>query len=193
MSSFYAVGGVQFMNFKNINVKLNGNSLPELNNIQFYYGIGGSTHFEKVLFGGEGYQFYTDETEKGNNQLKSQGGLGYLYVGYKVIEKEKFYITPRVGLGGGGIQIQINSKTTETLDNFLLTNHSNNLSVGNLLFHSGFKFGFVIGKNTDFNFDLGYNYGFGNDWNVDNGNLSESVSDRIGGFFSQLSIAYRFE
>lgn len=193
LSSFYTIGGIQFMDFKKMNDKLGSNHLPKINRNQYYYGIGGNTLFGKVVLGGEGYQFYSIETNKGNRQLKSQGGQGYLYLGYKIIEKEKFYFIPRIGFGGGGMEIQINLGTTESLDSFLINNHSNNLSIGNLIAHSGLKFGFIMGENIDFNFDLGYNYGFANEWNNAKGSLTESVSDKLGGLFSQISIAYRFD
>ena len=38
-SSFYAIGGIQIMDFKNINGKLKRSNLPEIKNNQFYYGI----------------------------------------------------------------------------------------------------------------------------------------------------------
>jgi|GEM_PF-2014583 len=189
-SNFYALGGVYFMNFKNINSSLNKHNLPEINNIHFYYGMGGNTYLGKVQIGGEGFHFSSRKTKKNNVQLKSQGGAGYFYTGYQVIGKERFYFTPRLGIGGGGVEIQLNSKTSTTFVDFLQSNYSNNLTTRSVIIHSGFKAGFVIGKNLDFNFDLGYNYGFNNKWDVEYGKLSETISDRIGGLFSQISVVY---
>ena len=117
--------------------------------------------------------------------------MGYLYAGYKIFNSSSFYFYPRIGFGAGGMNIQINSESNQSLDQFLNTNNSNELSTGNFILHSGLKFGFVLADDLDFNFDIGYNHGLNkNDWDTHNGKVTESVADPIGGAFAQIAMIF---
>lgn len=195
----YVLAGVQHINVDNINTVLKSHDLPQVNKFHSYYGYGGSWQTDNWILGGEGYHMNTgedyDQASDDNTketQLSTIGGIGYFYLGYSVINKEGFYLTPRIGVGGGGMNIQINEYTETSLDSLLSSNSSINLTTGGAILHSGLKFGFVLGKHWDFNLDAGYNYGFATKWNVPYGELTESVEDAIGGAFAQVTIGYTF-
>ena len=95
----YVLAGVQHINAENINKVLKFNKLPQVNKFHSYYGYGGSWQTNNWILGGEGYHMNTgedyDQDEDNNTketQLSTSGGMGYFYVGYSVINKERFYL-----------------------------------------------------------------------------------------------------
>ena len=196
-SKYYAIAGIQHMKFKNLNEKLKSNNLPETNSRHYYLGLGGNTDFGKIILGGEGYLHHSSSSNL-NPHLdillvlnESNGGMGYLYAGYKVLNSPRFYFYPRVGLGAGGVNVKIKPESSLPLDSFLSKPRTYELSTGNFIFHSGLKFGFELSEDFDFNFDVGYNLGLNkNKWNSGVGRVTESVADPIGGAFAQIAMVF---
>jgi len=188
---FYILSGPQYNDMKNLNRLLKQNNIPELPKFLSYYGFGGYFNSGSWVFGGEGYK-YDASTSENNFEIKTKGEQGYLYFGYKIINGKKFYLLPKLGIGGGGVDVEINSKVESSLTGFLNTNNSNNLKTEGILLHSGLKFGFVFNSKLILNFDAGYNYGIATDWNAQYGNLTNSVKDGIGGLFLQFNLGYEF-
>ena len=194
----YALAGIQYNEFGNINKILKDNAFPQIGKFNSYYGYGACWIQNKWVFGGEGYHLSNDndndeETPSNENiQFSCSGGLGYLYIGYSIIETDNFYFTPRIGAGGGGMKVQINQNAQTTLENLFTENHSNNLEIDAALIHSAVEIGFMLSYHWDFNFNIGYNHGISSSWKLANGTLRESVKDKIGGAFAQLTIGYIF-
>lgn len=190
----YLLTGVQYVSLSNLNKELKVNGFPEIRNFQSYYGYGGCWQSGNWIFGGEGY--FMASGEEGDQQsqddihISTRSGMGYFYLGYSVLNSERFYLTPKLGIGGSGMDVQINHKAETNLDNIFSNNYSNNITTGGALIHSGVKIGFIWGQHWGFNVDVGYNYGIANDWNIANGSLTESVKDGIGGAFAQISLGY---
>ena len=159
-SKYYALAGIQNMKFKNLNEKLKSKNLSQTENLHYYMGAGGNTDFGKIIVGGEGYLLYSDENKKGLYLTESSGGMGYIYGGYKIINRTNFYFYPRIGLGGGGMNVRISSEANQPLEEFLSSASSNKLSTGNLILHSGLKFGLELGEDFDFNFDITFTKSF---------------------------------
>lgn len=196
---FYVVGGVHYINTVNLNKQLVANGLPELGKVYSAYGFGGCWRTGKWTFGGEGMSLSGSEVDNdeddqsaGDVKLSATVGMGYLYVGYTVLESGQFHLTPTLGVGGSGVTLLMNYKSETTLDDFLSGTSANNLTTGGALIHSGVKFGYLFSDHWDLNLDIGYNYGIGNEWNTSYGELSESVKDGIGGAYAQITFGYVF-
>lgn len=192
-NNLYLLSGIQYIGANNLNSVLKNDALPLISNWQYYMGIGGNDELGKWIIGGEGYLMFSDE-EQNSTRLQLLGGMGYFYAGYKLVNFEKLALLPKVGIGGAGLNIQLNQRSTsvQSLDDFLSDNHSNNLTNGNWISHFGIKGIVFISKTFDIQFDSGYNLGWGGTWKAENNNLSDSVEDKIGGFFFQVSSSFSF-
>lgn len=191
-NQYYGLGGLQSIDVKNLNEVLNKNALPELNQWQYYMGFGGSNQKDNWVFGGEGYWMFSSNSNT-STELKMTGGMGYFYIGYAIVNQEKLQLIPKVGIGGGGMNLQFNQTTTApTLEGFLTATHSNNITNGNLLNHFGMQIRVLITPKFDLQLGAGYNLGWGSLWSVENGTVSESVEDKIGGLFFQMSSGFDF-
>lgn len=107
------------MQFKNLNEKLKSNGLSQTENFHYYIGLGGNTDYGKIIVGGEGYLLYSDENKQGLYQTESNGGMGYIYGGYKIIDHNNFYFYPLIALGAGGVGVRISSEANQPLEEFL--------------------------------------------------------------------------
>lgn len=189
-SRVYVILGLNSIPIENLNTQLRGNGYNELGSSHITLGFGGNANLGRFLIGGEGYYLRSSPKESNNVQISMVGSLGYFYGGYQVLSKEKFYLAPIVGFGGGGVQVDIDSNVNTSLANYLSNNYSKKLGTGNFIVHTGLRGGFDISKNFEIDLGIGYNIGFnGSNWDTVNGSLSDSVSDKIGGFYSMITFA----
>lgn len=166
-----------------------------------------------LLLGGEGYALKGNflmggsgqaiiGKDESNNNLKTEvsGGMGFLNLGYAIINNEKLKIFPMLGIGGGGMELRISEDTDLSLTNIIeepgreitleVANFILDFSVGldyiptlymakNGKEGGGFKTGIRVG----------YLLGFNNDnWEYGGGDIKGAPDFSLNSFYVKLVI-----
>jgi hypothetical protein len=127
---------------------------PTLNEVSF--SLGGYTYwqFNKLLFGFKGAGVYGNNKEKGNYEYSSSSGYIMADFGYKLINKQKLFVYPFVGVGWGGAVYSINANSTINLTNpttIYPPIYSGDFNSSNVVFDVGFRIEQLFGLTTENN------------------------------------------
>jgi hypothetical protein len=101
------------------------------------FGLGTSGRF---LIGGEGHGLVTREetTPDGTFRTRLSGGYGLFTVGYLAARGPRWDLYPLVGVGGGGLSLEIVERSSPTFDDVLTEpGRSSRLSTGGVLVDLG--------------------------------------------------------
>ena len=106
-SGFFAIG-TQFTDLGPLNDRLSGSGYPEFTSETVTLGGGGyGVVANRLLLGGEGHALITgDGTGRGRN-VSLTGGYGFFNLGYLFFPTSSLRASPLVGIGGGGLQLDI--------------------------------------------------------------------------------------
>lgn len=125
---------------------------PALNDAAFSFGGYGYWQFNNWLFGFKGAGVYGTKQISGDYEYSNSGGYFMLDFGYKVVNKQKFFVYPFVGVGWGGAGYTINSKFSINLDdpdNEKPAIYAGNYNWSNVVFDAGIRIEQLLGLKTE--------------------------------------------
>lgn len=194
----YFMVGIQKIDIKNLNSLLTRYNYPSFDESFATIGGGGYGFINNFVIGGGGHGLIGRDIGNSNYKMNLTAGYGLFDLGYIVYSTTNFKLFPLFGLGGGGIDLRINEKSS--LDfNDVLNNpkRGSTLTVGGLIFN----FGLNGTYNIDFNgnrdekggLTIGFSAGYTHFLQIGNWFLFESEitgGPKIGisGFYMRFSI-----
>jgi hypothetical protein len=197
--SGYFMVGINSIDLDSLNSRLKAKGYSELSDTFTFVGGGGHGIVGKVIVGGGGGRLMGDEVSSKGYRMSLDGGYGLFNVGYIVHSKENLKIYPLIGIGGGGISLEIVEEGTSPPFDDILDDPKR----GAELTASGFLF--QIGVGADYFIEIGgdergrgglgiglfggYILSPGWNWKMDGTDLSDSPDMSITGPYIHLTIA----
>ena len=115
-TGFFAVG-TQLTDLAPLNDRLSGAGYPTFASEMVSLGGGGyGVVANRLMLGGEGHGLLTADGSRRGRSVSVGGGYGLFNLGYLFRPASGLRAYPLIGLGGGGLQLEIES--TGTADNF---------------------------------------------------------------------------
>jgi opacity protein-like surface antigen len=138
----YVSLGVGSLDLGALNDRLVGNGYPSSPEHLFAIGGGGHGIGRRWVIGGEGQGLIgrtKDATRGGRNDESTvTAGYGLFNLGYAVVKQRDLHVYPLVGIGGGGVSLRINERSSPTFDEVLADpGRGVNVSTGGLLVQVG--------------------------------------------------------
>jgi hypothetical protein len=150
---------------------------------------------KRLLLGGEGHGLMTSQKGFQSRDVSVGGGYGLFTLGYLFRPRPKLRVYPQLGIGGGGLQLDIGSAGTaddfdEVLDD---PNRSSTLAQAGFLIRLGGGVRYQFGPPGRGGFQLGLQAGYllstlDSDWQLDDSSLSGGPDSTMQGPFVQLTI-----
>ncbi len=190
-SNFYLIDGFHFFSFKNLNAEIERFGFPIIKNNHASYGAGGFGTVGRILFGGEGYS--TSNTQNNDSgSVRSQGGMGLFYIGYKVINSRHFDLYPMIGGGFGGVTVTFMKDHPDMAFNNFLSKPTNSGQIGMGALFGNLSLGMdyrmtqtntmILGLRT------GYSFSKTTAWKADNFHFVDAPQDPFSHFYIELII-----
>jgi opacity protein-like surface antigen len=113
--------GAQWLDLDELNGRLVDAGYDEVDETFVTLGGGGYLIRNSFLIGGEGHGALSTSGSTTGNQFRTTvgGGYGMLNVGYAVFAEGGTLVYPMVGLGGGGLLVNIEERSTPDFDDVL--------------------------------------------------------------------------
>lgn len=113
--------GYQTPDVEELNTALAGAGLPEFGNDFLTLGGGGFFTAGPFLIGGEGHGLLggDETTPDGEFRTRLNGGYGMFNLGYALVSDGPLDLYPILGIGGGGMQLEIIERSSPTFDGVL--------------------------------------------------------------------------
>lgn len=184
----YLSPGFQAFSFSNLNQALHKAGFSKVASA-FGFGSGGYGEFNRWRIGGEGTYFTaSSEGESGSTHL--QGGWGFFYGGYSIINST-WRIIPEVGLGFGGATVQTVQQTSGNLSDLLSTQpNASNVSMGDMLAHTAIGIEWKVTRNQYVGLKGIYNLGLSGNRTWETPGLQQTVADPFNGFQLNLLVGF---
>jgi opacity protein-like surface antigen len=116
---FFAIG-VNGTDLGPLNSRLRGAGYPTFPTELFAIGGGGyGVVAGTILLGGEGYGLIAPSRGVQGRTVSVGGGYGLFTVGYQFRPSDRLAVYPQVGVGGGGLSLEIGSAGAERFDDVL--------------------------------------------------------------------------
>ncbi|MFB6273995.1 MAG: hypothetical protein ABEL51_13985 [Salinibacter sp.] len=194
-AGFFSIG-VQFADLAALNNRLSSKGYPTFSSEMVSIGGGGYTVLNRFLIGGQGHGLITGEQGYNGRDVSVGGGYGLFTLGYLFRPTSNLHVYPQVGLGGGGVRLEIGSRgDAENFDD-VLNDPNRSASVGraSLLVSLGggleYQFG---GPEEHGGLRLGLRAGYlvsalNSDWQINTTTLSGGPDATLQGPFIRLTI-----
>lgn len=113
--------GYQAVDLDGLNTALTADGLPEFGSDFLTLGGGGFFTAGRFLIGGEGHGLLTGEESTGNGEFRTRltGGYGMFNLGYAAWSDGALDIYPVLGVGGGGMQLDIIERSSPLFEDVL--------------------------------------------------------------------------
>lgn len=192
---FFAIG-VNATNLGPLNNRLSSTGYPTFPSELFAIGGGGyGVVGGRVLLGGEGYGLIGPSRGVQGREVSVGGGYGLFTLGYQFRPVPSLTVYPQVGLGGGGLVLDIGSAGADQFDDVLENpSRSATLEQGSLLLSLGAGVEYrVRSSGDDGGWHLGVRAGYllapyTTDWTLDENRLADSPDATLGGPFVRVLI-----
>jgi len=115
----YFMVGFGKLDLGSLNSRLKAKNYPEFKENYVSLGGGGHAVIGKLIIGGDGEGHITTETTYGNQNNSLEVGYGFFDIGYILLSSKNLQIYPLIGIGGGGIELQIVEKGASEFDDIL--------------------------------------------------------------------------
>jgi hypothetical protein len=135
----YFMPGASMLNVNNLNAMLNNAGYPSLSGNLISYGGGGHGVWNRWVIGGHGHSLVGTPENSNNYTLDLAGGMGFIDFGYTLFTRPKMDIYPLLGIGLGGITLDIAEDTPQDFMDLL-----NNPDSGTEISQGGFLLDFSI-------------------------------------------------
>lgn len=135
---FFAAG-VNSVDLGPLNRRLSEAGYPTFPSELFAIGGGGyGVVADRLLLGGEGYGLIAPSRGFRGREVSAGGGYGLFTVGYRVRPTGQLAVIPQVGVGGGGLSLDIGNREAAEFDDVLDDpNREASLEKGSLLLSLG--------------------------------------------------------
>ncbi len=196
----YFMPGYQFLSLTEMNNSFKAAGFPEISNGALSIGGGGFYVVRNLLIGGEGYGLIGGSVENIDYRVDHAGGCGFFNVGYILAGSPSFLFAPVMGIGGGGISVNIKDRDYYP-DNFddLMEDPAREsiISNGGLLLNFSVLTNILIAgyraENEAGGFYLGLKAGYilnasGNTWYINDEELQGSPAAGMSGPYVSLMI-----
>ena len=141
-------GGVGGFDVGTMNVNMDGfnqflpEGYPQLSGDFLTLGGDGYFMFENFIFGGYGHGLWGDQKRFQRQQITIGGGMGFFQFGYAFLATDKIKLYPFLGLGGGGMTMNVSAIDRQAKDDITNGVQNNqyletNISWGSYMFDLG--------------------------------------------------------
>ena len=159
------------------------------------FGAGGYGIEKNIIIGGEGFALNGETKSQGSYKLSLTGGAGFFNLGYVLLSNNKYILYPLLGIGGGGIVLQIADQNPTTVDNILSNpKRSSEITCGALLIKVSVGLDFILSsKKPNFSPGLKLGYIFApikSEWTDGNTTLGKEPEIGFSGFFFNFTIGF---
>jgi hypothetical protein len=141
----------QSFNIGGMNALLKQNSYGEIDPFQYSWGGGGNFVIGNWMLGGEGAGIFNSSASNADNSINFSGGYGFFNLGYLFRPAKRWLLYPALGLGAGGYDLTISSKSANRNFQDQITSPSGYVTMqsGGLLLNAqlGWQY-FFCGKHT---------------------------------------------
>lgn len=195
-AGFFAIG-TQFTDLAPLNDRLRNAGYPTFASEMVSLGGGGyGVVANRLMLGGEGHGLLTADGSVGGRNVSIGGGYGLFNLGYLFRPTTGLRAYPLLGLGGGGLLLDIESEGTADSFDEVLDNPNRSASVGrvSLLVSLGggleYQFG-TPGKGRSARLGLRAGYmvsALNSDWQLDENSLAGGPDASVQGPFVRLTI-----
>lgn len=194
-SGFFALGG-NAVDLSPLNNRLQQAGYPTFPSELFAVGGGGyGVVSGRLLIGGEGYGLVAPSRGYQGRDVSLGGGYGLFTLGYRFRAADGLRVYPQVGIGGGGLSLDIGSTEEGQFDDVLADpNRGATLEKGSMLVSlgAGLEYRFRPSA-SDGGFLVGLRVGYllspyDTDWTLDEQRLSGGPDVALGGPFVRLII-----
>jgi len=131
----FSVGYIE-LDLDELNADLQDGGFPALDGSFLTLGGGGYGTRGRLLIGGEGHGLLGSDatTADGSTQVSVGGGYGLFKLGYLAFAQNGLEVFPSVGIGGGGMHVQIVERSAPTFGDIIADpQRSSKLSAGSFL------------------------------------------------------------
>ncbi len=195
---YFLLGGT-IIDIKNLNLRLENKGYPKLSGNFISLGGGGHGIIGKVIIGGEGHGLIGRKTTSGSYETSIGASYGFFKLGYIVYSAKRLSFYPFLGLGGGGISLEIVKRETAPSFDDVLDNpkRSTKLSTGSFLLNLalGIDYLLKLGGNEEgegglvFGLHIGYTFApIKGNWEMDGIDISGGPEIGITGPYIRLMI-----
>lgn len=119
----YLMAGAQGMDIGELNDRLDANGYGTFTETFGMFGGGGYALIGRFIIGGEGAGIFggSESATLGTDFFKStlNGGYGLFRLGYVTARRGGFLFYPTLGIGGGGLSLEISQEATLPFDQYL--------------------------------------------------------------------------
>lgn len=115
----YFMFGGKIIDIKSLNSRLERKGYSKLSDNFISLGGGGHGIIGRVIIGGEGHGLIGRETTSGSYKTSIGAGYGFFNFGYIVYSSKRLSVYPLLGLGGGGMSLEIIEREPISFDEVL--------------------------------------------------------------------------
>ncbi len=141
--------GAQKMDVDELNDKLDSSYGLELDDVYYTMGGGGYSVMGNLMLGGEGKGVFASSDSNDNRTVMFSGGYGMFNMGYMLYRNKNFGFYPKLGIGGGGMTLEIAEKGADFDDAIFggMSRYANyatmlgDIAVGAIYTYNGLVFG----------------------------------------------------
>lgn len=194
-------GGYFSIGYGNYDVGKLQDFLPEgteeLSNDHLLIGGGGHSYINNFIIGGSGLGISGSSISNDSLEANTSGGMGFLDLGYMIVQNKKIGFYPLVGIGAGGFGININELKKLSLEDVRNDpGRAIEASTGGLMLDFSLNFNFYpLMKEEDGGYgglltglEVGYNHSFYNgEWEHDGGTITNGPDFNLTGFYAKLT------
>jgi hypothetical protein len=194
----YFMFGTNIIDLGPLNSRLESKGYPKFSDNFFSLGGGGHGIINRVIIGGEGHALATRKTTSGSYKMSIGAGYGFFNLGYIVYKTKDLRVYPLLGLGGGGMDLQIMEKGSPSFDEILDNpKRSAKLSTDGFLFSLALGTDYLLKLGRDekgegglvFGLRIGYTFApIKGDWSMDGIDISGGPQVGITGPYIHLMI-----
>ncbi|MFB6278570.1 MAG: hypothetical protein ABEK75_03620 [Salinibacter sp.] len=194
-AGFFAIG-THFTDLGPLNSQLSSAGYPTFASETVSIGGGGYGVTNRILLGGEGHGLITADRGLNGRNVSVGGGYGLFTLGYLFRPSPSARVFPQLGLGGGGLRLEIGSAGDASEFDDVLSNPNRRATVGraSLLVRlgAGLEYEFSA-PDEEGGFRLGLRAGYmlsplNSDWQLDETSLSGGPDATMQGPFIHLTI-----
>lgn len=194
-AGFFAIG-IHSIDIASLNTRLENAGYPTFASETLSIGGGGYGVVNRILLGGEGHTLLTGDKGVNGRNVSVGAGYGLFTLGYLFRPSSSLHVYPQLGLGGGGLQVEIGSQGNASAFDDVLDDPNRSTTVGraSLLVRlgAGLEYEFS-GSDETGGFRLGLRAGYmlapvNSDWTLDETTLSGGPAATLQGPFLHLTI-----
>ena len=192
--------GMEMPSMSELRDYFNSNGFGEINGKHFSIGGGGNAIIAGLVIGGEGYAF-SQELE--NDSLIADFDINYFFInlGYIVYATRGFYLSPKIAIGGGYINIIIYDKYKELNFNEVINNpkRMSLLSSGGLMLKAEVEANYLLsftkskfgGIGLIFGVNVGYKFAtFKNGWEIGSIEVVDGPNPGLSGPYVHFKVGF---